>query len=333
MARSRARVTGVVVVLDHYPDRVPVQGGSLCHRVGSSPSAVARAVAGLICCGVVAALVLIGNGSGEAMVPNASNALQQTRQKRASAIVGTEWRFDVLTTSGDRWVVPSDVDAVLRFNGTGGFSGQACNYFGGPVTIASRVMTFGPEIDSTAIGCLGDGRRAEVAVLQLLHARPTWSLANGDLRLTSPGVTAELRKRDAVFPTRDLVVLSASRPGDVRQWQFGYQAQGDGSVFLTWEGRSRAGEPWGNAGMVVTGLPTDAMAVRFGRDTFVFGYVAPGAVSARYEPSAGTSRKLGLHELPIGRSVVGQYVPAGEGQVVAFDASGSELSRTRHLPG
>ncbi len=255
-------------------------------------------------------------------------------------LVRRDWRIEVITdASGDRRDVAPDYDAVLRFDGEGGFSAKTCNHTGGDVTVDAGRLTWGREIASTAAACLDEDLTwIETTLGSLFRGSATWTLADGRLHIRGNGVAAELSERPVGFPT-ELVQLATSDPDGESEWQFGYaedSAAGPGGYrfSLTWEGRSGPGRGYGSSGMVVDPeVPMDTMWVDDvdGR-LFPFGTLPVGAAAAVFESVDGTTEALQTHELPDGRRVYGETVEAGQGQVVAVDGAGHEMGRGRVVP-
>ena len=217
----------------------------------SEPIAVERARRSATRRVLVAALVVVALAAGTVGVVNARRSNAPATSAQQATLTRVEWRFVSFVVDGKRFSVPTDAYAALRFDGAGHFSGTACNGFSGDVAIGSDTLEFGGEQGQTAMRCTREiDRRIEDAVGRLRYAAPTWSVRNDTLRLTIPGVVAELTRAVSVFPTPDLVVLASSeRDGTPGQWQFGYQPTDD--QFLYWEGRSEPGTPFGNVGVRV----------------------------------------------------------------------------------
>lgn len=259
----------------------------------------------------------------------------------ASDLRGHDWRIDALTdTTGDRREVDPSHDAVLRFDGEGGFSAKTCNHTGGDVAVEAASLRWGDEIASTAMGCLDEDLTwLETTMAALFRGTSTWSLADGHLRIEGNGVTVELTERPAGFPT-EMVQLATSDTGTEAQWQLGYtedpdaEANGGYRYYLQWEGRSAPGTGYGSAGMAVD--PDVAMDAMWLDDVdgglFPFGTLPAGTVSAVFEATDGTTEELHLYALPDGRLVYGQTVAATKGQVVALDVHGEEIDRGRVVP-
>jgi hypothetical protein len=107
-------------------------------------------------------------------------------------LTGIDWRVAAFEEHGQRWEVPATVDTHVRFDGRS-YQSRVCNAQGGDLVIHATTLDVTPGF-STAKGCEGDEGRAE----HLFHWAmddPTWSSADGVLRLTADGVTAELRAR------------------------------------------------------------------------------------------------------------------------------------------
>lgn len=258
----------------------------------------------------------------------------------ASDLQGHDWRIAVVTDAGgERREVDPIHDAVLRFDGEGGFSAKTCNHTGGEAEVGAGSIEWGNEIFSTSMACLDDDLTwLETTMATLFRGTSTWTLAEGHLRIEGHGVVAELSERPEGFPT-EMVQLATSDPGGEWQWQLGYTedpaAGPDGyRFFLSWEGRSAPGTGYGSAGMAVDPeIPMEAMwldDVEGG--LFPFGTLPIGTASAVFEAADGSRQPLATYELPDGRRVYGQVVQAAEGQAVALAADGTEIGRGRVVP-
>lgn len=282
---------------------------------------------------LVAALVVVALAAGAVGIVNARRSSTPATRADQATLVRVEWRFVSFVVDGQRVSVPTDTYWALRFDGAGHFSGTACNSFSGAVTIRSDTLAFGKEQGQTSMRCTREiDRRIEDAVARLRYAAPTWSVENDVLRLTIPGVAAELTRAVSVFPTLDLVVLASSeRDRTPGQWQFGYQAKFP--QYLYWEGRSEPGTAFGNVGVRVEPSKVWATAVSVGSGHVVIGSVPDATASAKYVADSTPDLELTLYTVPGGHLAFAQSVNVGGGDVVAYDASGHEVGRTQVLPG
>ena len=258
----------------------------------------------------------------------------------ASDLLGRDWRIEAVTDAdGERREVDPTHDAVLRFDGDGGFSAKTCNHTGGEAVVSETTIAWGDEIFSTSMACLDDDLTwLETTMAALFRGTATWALDDGRLRIEGNRVVVELTERPEGFPT-EMVPLATSDPGREWQWQLGYTedaaAGADGyRFFLSWEGRPAPGTGYGTAGMAVDPeIPMEAMwldDVEGG--LFPFGTLPLGTASAVFEATDGSREPLATYELPDGRRVYGQVVQAAKGQAVALDADGDELGRGRLVP-
>ena len=256
-------------------------------------------------------------------------------------LVRRDWRIDAVTdAAGDRREVDPLHDAVLRFDGEGGFSAKTCNYTGGDVVITPSSLEWGDEIMSTEMGCVDeDVTWLETTMGALFSGTSTWDLTGDVLRIEGNGVTAELSERPAGFPT-EMIQLATNDPDCECEWQFGYTEDPDADTnggyrySIGWEGREGPGKGYGSAGMVVDSeIPMDAMWLDdVEGKLFPFGTLPVGTASAVFETTDGTTVALHPYELPDGRLVYGEPVPATKGQVVALEESGQEIDRGRVVP-
>ncbi len=291
--------------------------------------------------GAAAALVLVVVAVLVTRSPDDEPSRPATPAASADDLVGKDWSIDVVTAGGERREIDPTYDAVLRFDGEGGFSGTTCNHFGGDVAISSTEMAWGDEVASTLMGCSGDLGQVEASVFSMFTGTAEWRLTDGTLRIEGKDVTFELTELPPGFPT-ELVQLAVSDPAGEAQWQFGYVEATDAEVadgayryFLTWEGRSAPGTGYGNAGMAVD--PELSYLETMWLDDvdggmFVFGTLPSGTDAVRFEADDGTAAELTAYVLPDGSLVYGQVVPPNTGEVVALDAGSNEIGRGRTVP-
>jgi heat shock protein HslJ len=256
-------------------------------------------------------------------------------------LVRRDWRVDAVTDdTGDHRDVDPAYDAVLRFDGEGGFSAKTCNYTGGDVTIDASSLAWGKEIASTDMGCMEDDLTwLESTMGALFVGTSTWKLTDDALRIEGNGVSVELSERPAGFPT-EMVQLATNDPACECEWQFGYTEDPDTATnggyrfSIDWEGRDAPGTGYGSAGMVVDPeIPMDAMWIDdVEGKLFPFGTLPVGATAAVFETADGDTIEMHAHELPDGRFVYGEPIDATKGQVVALDENGQELDRGRVVP-
>jgi heat shock protein HslJ len=245
-----------------------------------------------------------------------------------------DWRIDVVSADGDRREVDPAYDAVLRFDGDGGFEASMCNDIHGDVTITSSELTWG-NVWSTLAGCLDDDLTwLETAVSAVFDSTARWTLTDGVLRIEGEDVVVELGQRPDGFP-RDLVQLATSDPAGESQWQFGYAEIERGSGYdLWWEGRAAPGTAFRDAGIGAD--PSDVLKAMWVEDVdgglFAFGFVPEAAESVVFDAVDNTREVMTTYDLPDGSRVYGAVVTATPGRVVALDADGTEFGRSDPSP-
>jgi len=109
-------------------------------------------------------------------------------------LVRRDWRINAVTdASGERLEVDPAYDAVLRFDGEGGFSAKTCNHTGGDVVIAPTTLEWGDGIASTDMACQDEDLMwLETTMGALYDGTSTWELTDGALTIEGNEVTAEL---------------------------------------------------------------------------------------------------------------------------------------------
>jgi heat shock protein HslJ len=256
-------------------------------------------------------------------------------------LVRRDWRIEAVTDAdGEHRDVDPTYDAVLRFDGEGGFGAETCNASGGNVLIGPTTLEWGDEIASTSMACTDEDLTwLETTMGALFAGTSTWELTDGALRIEGNGITVELSERPQGFPT-EMVQLATNGPNCECEWQFGYTEIPDGGTDVRyrfgigWEGRGGPGQGYGSAGLAVDPeIPMDAMWLDdVEGKLFPFGTLPVDAASAMFEAPDGTTIELHPYALPDGRLVYGEPVDASQGQVVALDADGNEIERGRVVP-
>ena len=252
----------------------------------------------------------------------------------AASLAGVEWQLVRVVEPDRDWAPPAGAVAVLRFDGEGGFSGQACNHYGGPVRVQGDRLHVG-QVMATSMACGGSLAPVEAAFVAVVSGEVRWAIEAGELRLGKPGGRGlRFRERDTIYPGRDLRPLLEGRRGG-GDYRFGYHVA-SGSVGLGWEWRDGPGRPWGVAGLSREPdwpVPRpDAMAGDAAGGRFVLGVVDTGASRVAYLPPGGRPAvPLRRFDLAAARTwwAFGGFVPGSlGGVVVAYDAAGRELGRS-----
>jgi heat shock protein HslJ len=287
---------------------------------------------------VVTLLAAAGCGGGS-HAGQASRGAAEVRQDRPDhSLTRTEWQLTSVVEPSRTWSPPSEVDAVLRFDGQGHFSATACNHYSGLVRIDGNLLQV-RRMFGTQMGC-GEAKRAvEEAFLGVVDGEVRWAISGDELRLDKPdGRGLRFRVRDTIYPSRELrPLLQGQRHGG--DYRFGWQA-GETGIGLEFEWRDGPGKPWGFAGMnqppawAVPG--PDPLTASAGHDGFVFGVVPRTTTRVVYQPPAGQPAvELQLFTVPGARTwrAFGGFVdqPRDGSVVIAFDGGGRELGRSRRL--
>ncbi len=253
-------------------------------------------------------------------------------------LVGTEWQLLETSVSGSTTSVPAEVDAVVRFDGEGGWSAHGCNHIGGGVEIDGMRLSFDDAVSTTAMGCPDPVGAIDTAVTTVLHGDVDAAIDGEELTLTGPGGDwLRLEVRNGIFPSRTMTPLDEGTRGE-GDYRFGYES-GEGRPYASWEFRAAPGSPWGFAS---SGPPSDSHrpdplgGAAEAPVSFVFGIIGADVARVTYEPPSGEATVLDL--FPLGSDfpdwqAYGGFVeqPAAGSHVVTYDAVGAELGRSVDL--
>jgi len=120
-----------------------------------------------------------------------------------------------MTVAGATTQVTPELDAVLRFDGEGGFSALACNELGGTADVSDNSLVLS-EIFTTDMDCSAQpGGEIDDALGGLAGAAVRWSIAGEQLRLTgTDGTSLTYRVRASIYPHASArEVVSGERSG------------------------------------------------------------------------------------------------------------------------
>ena len=252
----------------------------------------------------------------------------------AASLTGVDWQLHRLVEGGSALDV-AHLDATLRFT-RDRVGGVTCNSFGGHLRVDGDRARM-TDASSTAMACSGELARAEAAVhRELADAR--WERRGDRLLLEGrDGTRLEYAPRDAVYPSRTLVSLQEGRRGP-GLYRLGWEAPDD-HVSLVWEHRPAADSGWEHvATSALRSEPVrhlEPMTARVADgEGFVLGFAMRDAARVVFA-ARGSETDLRRHPIPDAPRwwAFGGFVPRAEGgQVVAYDAQGEELARSRPLP-
>jgi heat shock protein HslJ len=108
----------------------------------------------------------------------------------SSGLVGADWRLESVRLDGQLHETPSNVKAVIRFDGRGMIRGSnGCNYVVVPVTVTGSAVHFGAG-SQTGLACLNAGGDVESQFGTALDHVDHWAVAGEQLQLTGPDGTA-----------------------------------------------------------------------------------------------------------------------------------------------
>ena len=257
-----------------------------------------------------------------------------------SPLAGIEWQLVETSVGGATTAVPTDLDAVVRFDGEGGWSAHGCNFFSGGVEIDGMRLSFDRSTTSTAMGCEGlpEGD-VDHAVTTVFRGGVDAAIDGEELTLTGTGGEDWLRLevRDGIFPSRTMTSLDEGTRGE-GDYRFGYEG-GAGGPHAVWEFRSAPGSPWGYSSAGAPSDPHRPDPLGGGADApadFVLGLIGADVARVAYEPPSGEPTALDLYPLDPDFpdwQAYGGFVedPVAGSYVVAYDAAGAELGRSVDL--
>lgn len=257
----------------------------------------------------------------------------------ADALTGIEWQLVEMVISG-RTVLAEGVDAVLRFDGAGGYSANACNHLAGEVDIGDGTLVLQAGM-TTDMSCSGLTGEIDDALSSLAGSTVAWSVDGDGLRLASDGgTTLRYRERDSVYPGDgdDLEVVAGERGG----WQYRLsvsQTEGDASG-LNMVSRAGPGQPWGTKGL---GAPSPGEAPLWAivvhvidGQTFVAAFVPATTAHATHqrtadaEPSELTIHDIGDEQWGVAAGFVPEHSP--DSVISVYDAAGVLIAQWGHEP-
>jgi heat shock protein HslJ len=293
-----------------------------------------------VACAGIAALVLVPLVAACGGEPDVGTGSRSNRGGgRQVTVVGIEWQLVETSVGGTTTAVPVDLDAVVRFDGDGGWSAHGCNFLGGGVEIEGMRLSFADDVTSTAMGCAGPEGEVDTAVTAVLRGGVDAAIDDEGLTLTrSGGDRLRFVERDGIFPSRTMTSLDEGTRGE-GDYRFGYES-GGGRLFASWEFRSAPGSPWGFAGCATPSDPHQLDPIGGGAAeepvTFVFGFIGADVARVAYEPPSGEPTDLELYALGADFpewQAYGGFVeqPVAGSYLVAYDTAGGEVGRSVDL--
>ena len=191
---------------------------------------------------------------------------------------------------------------------------------------------------STLMACSGPRAQLDEAMTTPLTTGATWSIADGELTIRGAGITLVLRRRDAVFPTRNATPLVEGELGDA-VYRLSWRAD-NGFASVDWESREAPGSGFSSSGL---GRPVDydvpdldPTGVQVPGKAFVY-VPAPRAVArVAWVTAAGEQVDLTSYDIPPAKTwrIYAGFVGSVSkgGRAISYDAAGHELMRSRALP-
>jgi heat shock protein HslJ len=245
-----------------------------------------------------------------------------------------EWQLQEISGPNGVWPVRA-FDSVLRFDGRGGWSAQACNHFNGSSEHGDGWIEFTWHM-TTEMGCAGELGRLQREVSAVLHERVDVELTEGVLSLgPAGGLRLTYRERDILYPTAQAETVVA---GDRGTAQYRVAVSGEGSSLgLTIETRSAPGTAWG---INAFGSPEPEFepglwtygAAEIAGEQLLAGFAPPGTarVAHRGSPGAVSAHELVLEDVAGSPWIVWHgFVPHHDqdSEFIAHDEDGQVLKR------
>jgi heat shock protein HslJ len=247
-----------------------------------------------------------------------------------------EWQLVEMVVSG-RTVSADGIDAVLRFDGSGGYSANACNFVEGEVEIGDGTLVLAAGM-TTEMFCDGLGGEIDSAIHSLAGAPVTWTRDGGGLVLSGAnGTTLRYRVRDSIYPdAENQEVVAGERDG----WQYRLSVTSDSGQLtgMSFVSRSGPGVAWGQHSI---GAPSPGEAPLWALgggdvagDFFVAGFAPVGAASATHQATS-SEPPLPLEIYDVDDSqwvVIGGFVPehTKDSVISVYDATGALVAEWRH---
>lgn len=257
--------------------------------------------------GIAVAVAIAGCAQPGSVEP----VVEETRATGA-ALAGTEWQLVEMVIYGDT-VALGAVDAVLRFDGEGEFSANACNYQDGRAEIGERTLVLS-GMSTTEAYCPGLDGDIDRALGSLQEQQVDWTVDGDCLRLaTADGTSLRYQVRAEIYPAADARTVVSGEP-DGAQFRLAVGGSGD-DLSLGFESRAAPGKAWGTSWVAAPDPGERPMWSLVGGDVsgreFVAGFVPADTTRATHQAAAGSPASA-LEVYDIGDpklAVIGGFVP------------------------
>lgn len=257
--------------------------------------------------GVALALAVAGCAQ-PGSVPRVAGGPEAT----GTPLAGTEWQLVEMILDGDT-VAVSGVDAVLRFDGEGEFSAQACNHQSGRAEIGARTLVLSGMF-TTEMACTGLAGEIDRALGSLQETDVDWAIDGDQLRLaTADGTGLTYQVRAGIYPAADARTVVSGEP-DGAQFRLAVSGSGD-DIGLRFESRAAPGKAWDTSWIAAPDSGELPMWSLVGGDVadrrFVAGFVPADTTRAAHQVTAGSpASELTVYDIGDPRlAVVGGFVP------------------------
>jgi heat shock protein HslJ len=247
----------------------------------------------------------------------------------ADQLAGVEWRLTEVVEPSRTWQAPADAEVRLRFDGAGGWSGEACNQYQGSVRSDGAALWFGGG-GGTDMFCGDESGAVEQVFLKVAQGETGWLVEDGELRLDkSDGWGLRFRIADRAYPAQGAEPLLRGERGTA-EYRLGWLPCAR-EVCLHAEWRDAPGKPWSTAGRAWSWPSMSRIDADLGGGVALVAAVAPRAATrVVYRPSpTGVPVDLALFDIPdvsMGRVSAGLVEqPTATASWSALDGGGREL--------
>lgn len=276
--------------------------------------------------GVALALTLAGCAQ-----PGSAPRVAGESQATGPPLAGTEWQLVEMILDDDT-VAVGGVDAMLRFDGEGEFSAQACNHQSGRAEIGARMLVLS-GMSTTEMECTGLAGEIDRALGSLQETDVDWKIDGDQLRLaTADGTGLTYQVRAGIYPAADARTVVSGEP-DGAQFRLAVSGSGD-DIGLGFESRAAPGQAWGTSWVAAPDPGELPLWSLVGGDVagqqFVAGFVPADTTRATHQAAAGSpASALTVYDIGDPKlAVIGGFVPEHSecSILLAYDHAGTVIA-------